>query len=96
MSAAYGAEKPDRAQILCDARIITGANVGSSSQLASELTLANICSMLCGRGFYLVVWPNGITAIVDAEPGTTEWADLLVKIFEGGLQNQIGPVGLGD
>lgn len=95
MSATHGTEKPDRAQILGDVRIITAADIGSSSQLASQLTLANICSKLCGRGFYVVQWSNGITAMVVSEPGTTEWADLLLEIFEGGLENRIGPVGLG-
>ena len=95
MSAAHGTEKPDRTQILREARIVTAADVGSSPQLASQLALANICSKLCGREFYVVLWPNGITAMVVAEPGTTEWADLLVTTFEGGLQNRIGPVVLG-
>ena len=82
-----------RADILRDACIVTAANIDSHSRLASEFALAHhVLSKLAGREIYVVTWPNGIAAMVDAEPGTSEWDDLLVKTYTACLQNHVGPV----
>jgi hypothetical protein len=84
----------DRAEILRDVRIVTAANIDSHPRLANEFVLAhNVLSKLAGREIYLVTWPNGVAAMVDAEPGTTGWDDLLIQTYAACLQNHVGPVG---
>jgi hypothetical protein len=84
----------NRAEILRDARIVTTDNIASHPRLKSEFALAhNVLSKLAGREIYLVAWRNGIAAMVDAEPGTTGWDELLVKTYVACLQNYVGPVG---
>ena len=84
----------DRTEILRDVCIVTPANVRSHPRLANEFALAHhIVSKLAGREVYLVTWPNGIVTMIDAEPGTAEWDDLLVKTYIACLQNYVGPVG---
>ena len=82
-----------RAEILRDVCIVTETNIESHSRLANEFALAhNVLSKLAGREIYLVTWPNGIAAMVDAEPGTRGWDDILIKTYTACLQNYVGPV----
>ena len=83
----------DRAEVLRDVCIVTAENIDSHSRLADEFALAhNALSKLAGREIYLVTWPNGIAAMVDAEPGTKGWDDLLIQTYTACLQNHVGPV----
>jgi hypothetical protein len=86
------AAKVNRAEILRDACIVTTASIASHPRLANEFALATMLSKLAGRALSLVTWPNGITAMVDAEPGTQGWDDLLFNTYLAGLQNRRGPV----
>jgi hypothetical protein len=84
----------DRATILRDVRVVTTANIASHPNLASKFALAhNVLSKLAGREIYVVTWPNGVAAMVDADPGTAGWNDLLVTTYIACLQNHVGPVG---
>jgi hypothetical protein len=84
----------NRAEILRDVRIVTAANIDSHPRLANEFVLAhNVLSKLAGREIYLVTWPNGVAAMLDAEPRTTRWDDLLIQTYTACLQNYVGPVG---
>jgi hypothetical protein len=84
----------DRAAILRDVCIVTAANIASHPRLTSEFALAhNVLSKLAGREIYIVTWPNGIAAMVDAEPGTTGWDDLIVNTYDACLQSSVGPAG---
>ena len=67
-------------------------SITSYPRLANEFALATMLSKLAGRALSLVTWPNGIVAMVDAEPGTSGWDDLLVKTYSASLQNHCGPV----
>ena len=84
----------DRVEILRDFRIVTTENIATHPLLASAFALAhNVLSKLAGREIYVVTWPNGVSAMVDAEPHTTGWDELLVKAYVACLKNYVGPVG---
>ena len=88
----------NRADVLRDACIVTTENIAAHPRLASKFALAhNVFSKLAGREIYVVTWPNGVAAMVDAEPHTTGWDELLVKTYvaclQNCLQNYVCPVG---
>ena len=84
---------------LTDEEVIAAARFASPEEMTQDPHERMLIELSCyvaekaGKDLKLVVWPNGVAAMVDGDPANREaWNRLLVKSFRSATSGRSGPV----